>query len=125
MSEPDDRRIVPLLVALLVAGVTLKALVHGNYCLVPSTFLKPGEVGTAETSVYRIALYRGGGTDHLGMYREAVWWCETVLLAEWGIAVAVGVGVSLLVRWWRGRGGVSPADQPQKPNQWFGEGGGA
>jgi hypothetical protein len=104
MGEPRSRWIVPLLVAVLVAGVTLGALVHGNCCLVPSTFLQPGEEGRAETSVYGIPVYRVAGTDHQGMYREAVWWYETTLLAEWGAAVAVGAGVYLLVRWLQGRG---------------------
>jgi hypothetical protein len=116
MGGPQDRGVVPLLVALFVAAVTLKALVHGNYCLVPSTFLKPGEVGTVETSVYGILLYRGAGSDHTGMYREAVWWYKTALLAEWCAAGAAGAGAYLVVRWWRGPGSGSPARQPQTPN---------
>ena len=104
MGESHDLRIVPLLIALIVAGVTLKVLVHGNYCLVPSTSLKDGDAGAAETWVYGISLYRGAGTDHTGMYREAIWWYEKALLVEWGAAVAVGVGVYLLLRWWRERG---------------------
>src|SRR3954468_16900374 len=115
MGEPHDRRLVPLLIALAVAGVTVKVLVHGNYCLVPSTFLKADEVGTAETSFYGIPLYRGAGTDHMGTYRAAVWWYESALLAEWAAAVAVGVGVYLLLRWWQRRG-ASPAGQPHTPN---------
>jgi hypothetical protein len=116
MGWPYDRRIVALLVALLVAGVSVKALVAGNYCLVPSTFHKPGELDKAETSVYGIPLYVSAGTDYMGMYREAVWWYETALLVEWGAAVAVGVGVYLVMRWWWcGRGGSS-AGQPQMQN---------
>ena len=125
MGEPQDRRIVPLLIALVVAGMTVEALVHGNYCLVPSTSLKAGEVGAAETSVYGIVLYRGAGTDHMGMYREAVWWYETALLAEWGAAVAVGVVVYVLVRRWRERGRASPSGLPQTPNHPLQQTGGA
>jgi hypothetical protein len=116
MGGPHFGRVVPLLVALLVAAVTVKILVHGNYCLVPGASLKPGEVGTAETSVYGIPLYRSAGTDHAGMYREAVWWYETTLLVEWGAAVAVGVGTYLVLRWCWGHGIASPADQSQTPN---------
>jgi hypothetical protein len=117
MGEPRSRWIVPLLLAVLVAGVTLKVFVHGNYCLVPSTFLQPGEEGTAETSVYGLPLYRGAGTDHQGMYRAAVWWYETTLLAEWAVAVAVGAGAYLLVRWLRGCSRVPLPGQAQRPSK--------
>jgi hypothetical protein len=101
MAVPYGRRIAPLLVALILAAVALRALVLGNYCLVPSAALSPGQAPTAETSVYGFVLYRGVGVDQQTMYREAVWWYEAALLAEWTIAVAAGVSVYLLLRLWR------------------------
>jgi hypothetical protein len=89
--------LVAFVVALLLAGVTLKLLVQGNYCLVPRANLKPGEVGIAETSVYGIPLYRATGTEEMGMYHDAIWWYETALLVEWGFAVVVGAGTYFLV----------------------------
>ena len=79
-------------------------------------FLKIEEVGTAETSVHGIVLYRGAGTDHIGMYREAVWYYEAALLAEWGAAVTVGIGVYMLVRWLQTRVGACPDGPSQTPN---------
>ena len=49
-----DRRIVPFLIALVGAALLLEVLIRGNYCLVPSALLGPGEVGTAETSVHGV-----------------------------------------------------------------------
>ncbi len=114
-EAPHDRCVVPLLIAWVVAGVTLNVLLHGNRCLAPNIRFEGGEVGTAEMSVYGIALYRGTTTDTtmgvyreaMVIYREAVWRLKTALLVEWGVAAAVGVGVYLFARlfawWWRGR----------------------
>jgi hypothetical protein len=101
----QDVRIVPLLIALAVAVLVLQVLSHGNYCLVPTEFLQPGDVGRAETSIYGFALYRKAGIDHEGMYHQAVWWYEMALWGEWLIAVALGATVYLVlrVRWRRRR----------------------
>jgi hypothetical protein len=100
-----DRRIVPFLIALAVAGLALKLLVSGNCCLVPSAYLKPGEAGTAEVSAYGVVLYGETGADHEAMYNRAVWWYQAALTGEWVLAVAMGAAIYSLLRWWWGAGG--------------------
>jgi hypothetical protein len=114
---PWDRRIV-LLIALAVAGLLLKVLTHGNHCLVPSPFLKPGEVGMAEVSVYGVALYRESGIDQETMYRQALWWYEMALLGEWVAAITVGATVylDLRVKWRRRQGRKAEQGFARRPN---------
>jgi hypothetical protein len=94
----EHGRLASLVVAVAIAGLLLAVLVRGNYCLVPSTFLKPDEVGTAETSIYGIALYLESGLEHRAMYDQAIWWYEVALICEWAIATAVGTAVYVVVR---------------------------
>jgi hypothetical protein len=89
----QHRRVAAFLIALCVAAIVVTVLVRGNYCVVPSAFLQPGEAGTAEMSIYGVALYREVGSDHPAIYRRAVGWYETTLLVEWGMGVAVGAVV--------------------------------
>jgi len=111
MGELHDRYVVPLLIALVVAGVTLHVFFLGHRGHLPSIRLEIGEVGTAEISVFGIVLYRGTTMgvhrEAMGIYREAIWWQETALLVEWGVAAAVGVGVYIFARWWRARSPTS------------------
>jgi hypothetical protein len=97
MAELLYRRVAPMLVGLIVAGGALEALLLGNYCVVPSSFVRSGETSTAETSIYGFALYLETGTEHTAMYRKAVWWYETALLGEWAAAVTVGIAVYMLL----------------------------
>jgi hypothetical protein len=125
MSGPNKRRVVPLVIALVVAGVFFELLICGNYCLLPSQHLQPWEKEyTAEMSIYGIPLYRRAGPDNKAMYDEVYWWYETTLLAEWGVAVVIGVGVYLVVRWWRERGRSSFAGPPQTPQHGLQQAGG-
>jgi hypothetical protein len=94
-----QNRKLALVISLVVAGVLLRAIVTGNYCLVPS--FRPGEVGTAETSIFGFALYLEAGTEHEAMYHRAVWWYEALLLAEWASAVVVGAAVYAALRRFR------------------------
>ena len=93
-----DRWVAPLLIALAVAGLSLRLILPGNYCLVPSEFLQPGEAGSAQTSVYGVVLYRESGTDVRGMYEQAVWWHEIAIEVEWGIATVAETAVYLVLR---------------------------
>jgi hypothetical protein len=94
----QDRRIAPFLIALAVAGLLLSIFLHGNFCLVPSTNIKVGELATAEVSIYGIALYRQSGVESEAMYQQAVWLYEMSILCEWLVAVAVGAIVYLVLR---------------------------
>jgi hypothetical protein len=88
---------VLIVIALAVAFITLQGLLFGTRCLVPDPFLKAGEVGTAETSIYGVALYRETGTDHIELYDRAVWWFQATGLGIWAAAVVTGTSVYLIL----------------------------
>lgn len=96
-----DTRIAPLLVALLLAGLLVTVLGRGTYCLLPSNYLKPDEVATAEVSVFGITLYRESGPNPNLLYDNAIWWYQAAALSEWLLAVVAGTSayVALRAKW--------------------------
>ena len=82
-----------ILIAVIVAGLSLHLLTSGNRCQLPRTNLRLGETDSAEVSVHGYTVYSENGSDASAMYRAALFSYWALILCEW-----VGsVGLAALV----------------------------
>jgi hypothetical protein len=91
-------KLAAILIAVVVAGLTLHLLTSGNRCQLPRTNLRMGETDSAEVSVHGYSIYSDKGSDASAMYRGALISYWALILGEWAASIGVAAIAYALLR---------------------------